>query len=287
MRTTNWPVFPVRSVQGFGLTELMIALAVMMITMSAVVAFFGSFQRITQQQDQVVALQSNLRAASDRMTSTLRRADYGSPRSLLPTWVNWVSGFNSNPMITAGATSTDPDSITIAACTTRPIAIVAANVLSGVGNNTATLTSTVPGQTIAQLFASAQNKHLMRFIAGSLPADGFARVTAISGSTVTFDTDPGTSGNQGFVGRSYFIDTPVCRVDVTTYAVDPTSRTLTIDQHQGRGAEAAFDGITDLQITGSGNGYDFTVSGLSERPDPGTNAFIPRSLTAAITVRNQ
>lgn len=273
--------------RGFTLIELLIALAVTSLAISSVGYFYVNYKRVSYQQEQVIALETNLRAASDRLTSNLRRADYGVPTALLPTWIDWVSGFNVNPLITQGATANDPDTISIAACTSRPIATVAATLAKGAGNTTVTLTSAVPGQTIAQLLDPATNKDLIRFVAGDEINAGFARVMSVSGTTVTFDTDPGASGNQGFTARDYFVGTPVCRVDVTTYTVDTGSRALTIDENQGAGVQSVFDGITNLQIGGGGNVYVFVVSGVTERPDPATGNPIPRQLAAQVTVRNQ
>lgn len=271
---------------GFSLVELMVSLVVASLGFAGVLQFFVNYQRVTQQQEQMTTLQINLRAASDRMTSHLRRSGYGVPPSLLEGWIDWVPGFDANPKITPGATASDPDRISIATCTSKPVATVAATLPAGVANTTVTLTSLVPGQTIEQLFDSAKNRNLIRFVAGAQAGGGFARAVSVSGSTVTIDADPGAAGEQGFSSRDYFPGTPICRVDVTTYGVDTVTRTLTIDEHQGGGVQRAFDGITDLQISGGGGSYAMEITGRSERPDPTTGNPIPRRLRPVVTVRN-
>jgi prepilin-type N-terminal cleavage/methylation domain-containing protein len=273
--------------RGFSLTELMVSVVVMTLALGGVLTFFANFQRVSRQQEELRAMQTELRAASDQLTSGLRRAGYGAPTTLVSTWVSWVSGFDANPKIIQGATSADPDTISLAACTAKPIATVATTLPVGAGNNTVTLTSAVAGLDVDQLLDLGTNRVLIRFLGGHVVNSGFARVTAVSGDTVTIDTDPGTSGNQGFDTRTYFAGTPVCRVDVTTYAVDTSADTLTIDEHQGAPARAVFNGITDLQVTGGGNVFDLEIAGETERPDPTTGDPIPRRIGARITVRNQ
>ena len=272
---------------GFTLVELLVSLTVMSIAVGGVVHFFGNYKRVSYQQEQLMNLQTNVRAASDRITTNLRRADYGVPTSLLATWVDWVSGFSTNPLIVQGANATDPDTISIAACAPKPVATVTSTYTKGAANVTVTLTSAVAGQTIAQLLNPAQNKDLIRFVAGDSVSSGFARVISVSGNVVTFDTDPGTFGNQGFTTRDYFAGTPICRVDVTTYTVNAGSRILTINENQGAGVQTLFDGITNLQISGGGNVYSVVLTGLTDRADPTTGNPIPRQLAAQITVRNQ
>ena len=276
-----------RHARGFTLVELMVSIVVTSLALTGVLTFFMNYQRVSRQQEQLRALQTELRAAIYRMTSNLRRSDYGAPRTLLPTWIDWVGGFDANPKITQGAASSDPDTMSIAACTAKPVATVAATLSMGPGNNTVTLTSAVPGKTIEQLLDISLNRDLIRFVAGTNTDSGFARVAAVTGDSVTIDTDPGTSGNQGFSTRDYFAGTPVCRVDVTTYAIDTATGTLTIDDHDGGGARPAFVGMTDLQVSGGGNVFNLEVAGETEQADPVTGNPIPRRHAARITVRNQ
>jgi prepilin-type N-terminal cleavage/methylation domain-containing protein len=270
--------------RGFTLVELLVSMVVTLVVLGGVLTFFVNQQQVTREQQQVLDLQTNLRAASDRFTSHLRLVGYGVPADL--TWIDWVSGFTANPMVIPGSGSS-PDTIRIAACT-KPIATITSgtSLAKGAANNTVSLTSAVAGKNVVDLLDTASRK-LIRFGAGSASAtEGFAWVKGVSGAgataTVTIDTNRGTTGNQGFGARAYFAGTPVCRVDVTTYTVNTTTRTLMIDEHQGAGVQAAFDGITNLQIAGGGNIYDFTIQGTTE-----SAPVITRNLTGTITVRNQ
>ena len=232
-----------------------------------------------------MSLQNNLRAASDHITSHTRRAGYGMPQSMLSLWVDWVDGFATNPRVTAGASAADPDVLTVASCTARPVAYVAETLAAGLANTTVVLESAMPGKSIADLIDPASGRGLIRFGAGASLTSGFARVMGTPGAGTTaavlIDTDPGTAGNQGFALRSYAAGTPVCRIDVVTYAVNRANRTLTIDEHHGDGPQAAFDGFTNLKVTGVAPTLAVTVTGETDSPP-----VVTRSLRTDVSTRN-
>jgi type IV pilus assembly protein PilW len=70
---------------GFTLVEVLSALAILAIAMTAVFATFSSQQKSFTVQNRVVELQQNLRQAAEYMARDLRLAGYGLPR--LPTTV--------------------------------------------------------------------------------------------------------------------------------------------------------------------------------------------------------
>lgn len=274
-----------RRQSGMTLVEVMVTLVIVGVITAGIVGFFAHYRASSHQQEDVVSLQNNLRAASDHITSQLRRAGYGMPQSMLPLWVDWVDGFQANPQVTAGASVADPDTLTVASCTARPVAYVAETLAAGVANTTVMLESALSGKGIAELIDPASGRGLIRFGAGASLTGGFALVTATPGAGTTaavlIDTDPGTAGNQGFAARSFFPGTPVCRVDVVTYTVDRTARTLKIDEHHGDGPQAAFDGFTNLKITGTAPTLAVTVTGETDSPP-----VVSRSLRTDVSTRN-
>lgn len=270
---------------GMTLVEVMVTLAIVGLVTAGIVGFFAHYRASSHQQEDVVSLQNNLRAASDHITSHTRRAGYGMPQSLLPLWVDWVDGFDANPRVVAGASASDPDKLTVASCTARPVAFVAETLAAGIGNTTVVLESAVAGKSVADLIDPASGRGLIRFGGGASLTTGFARVVVTPGAGATaavlIDTDPGTAGNQGFALRSYFPGTPVCRIDVVTYAIDRAARTLTIDEHHGEGPQAAFDGFTNLKVSGSAPTLAITVSGETDSPP-----VVSRSLRIDVSGRN-
>src|SRR5438874_13204459 len=102
---------------GFTLVELMIALVIMSLVMAGVIGFYVTHKNRGLSEDLSMTMEQNLRFSMERVTATFRNAGYGVPSSNFTQWIPWVSGFTSNPMITAGANSTTPDTVSIAACT--------------------------------------------------------------------------------------------------------------------------------------------------------------------------
>lgn len=271
---------------GFTLVELMVACAILSLIMTGVIGFFSSVSRVTRQEAAAGVLESNLRLAAERLGSNLRRARYATPRTLLASWIPWVSGFNENPSIQQG-TGGAPDTLTVAACTATPVATLRASLPASPdgASNTVTLSSAVSGKSIGELL-NTSNRRLIRFGDGSAADEGFAQVTAIVGNSITFDTNLGASGSQGLLRRSYAAGTPVCRVDVTSYTLDSSTQTLKINEHQGAGAQPAIDGLSDLQISASDDVYRLVFTARSERPDPLTRVYVTREIATRISLRN-
>lgn len=273
-----------RRQRGLSLVEAMVAVAVVLLVLAGVGGFFAHYRASSHQQEEIVAAQNSLRAAAERVGSHLRRARYGVPRSVLPAWVDWVPNFTANPRVVAGATANDPDRLVVAACTSKPVATVSQALPAGLANVDVVLESAVPGKTVSDLLDPAAGRGLIRFSAGPLPNTGFAKVVAVgAGSTaaVRIDTDPGTSGDQGFASRSYAVGTPICRVDVVTYAVDTAAKGLTIDEHNGAGPQLAFDGITNLKVSADASAYTVTLGGQAE-----TNPPLLRAVRTTVSLRN-
>ena len=104
----------------------------------------------------------------------------------------------------------------------------------------------------------------------------------ISDPTLTIDADPSASGNQG-LSKAYPAGTAICRVDVTTYSIDTTKKTLQADLNQGGSAIAIADGISEMSITVNSAGIDpeyaITLTGQSSKKDPTNNALVQATLS--------
>ncbi|MGH7857491.1 MAG: hypothetical protein ACREQY_09180, partial [Candidatus Binatia bacterium] len=227
------------------------------------------------QQAESVALEENLRMGLGTVADELRRAGYGLPPILLSAWVPWVSGFTTNPRIVQGSGS-NPDTLSVAGCTSTPVATLSASAAED--DKSLTLSSTSG--------LNATNRRLIRI------ADAEnAHVKSVSGSSVTIDTDPGKSSNQG-LSRGYPAGTPVCRVDVLTFDVATDASTglpaLRLNRNQGAGPEAAVEGITDFQVTTveSGRRYAIALTARSERNDPFLGSFLTRQMSTGVTLKN-
>jgi prepilin-type N-terminal cleavage/methylation domain-containing protein len=259
---------------GFSAIEVLVSLLLLSIVLAGAVGVFATQNRTYIQQDLSVAMEQNLRVGMAIVTDAVRNAGYGVPTSNLSTWIPWVSGFTTNPTL-SGST------LSVAGCTLSPVATLSA--AAAAGATTLSLTS-VSGSSIASL-VNTESKRLI------LIGDSEnAHVRTVSDSTISIDTNPVAAGVSG-LSRSYPAGTPVCRVDVATFAVSTSGTTgvpwLGMDTNQGSGAQAAADGISALTVTAvSAKQYQITLTARSENIDPVTRDYLTRTLTSNLTVKN-
>jgi len=258
---------------GFTLVELLVSLTVFLLVMAGVSTFYVTQSQVRLSEQLGLTMDDNLRLAAETVTFTLRNTGYGAPTGNFASWIPWVA-ITANPMITAGADAATPDTVSIAACTSAPVARLSA----GAAVNATSLTL----DSAAGL--NATNKRLIYINDNEL-----ALITSVSGNTVNIDTNPTVAGPQG-VGRAYAISTPICRVDVITYSVDTTAMKLMENDNQGAGAQAVMDGVINLKIvtdtTGTHPKYQVTITAKTSQTDPMTAAFKTRSIRSTASTRN-
>lgn len=260
---------------GLTLVELLIALVIMSLVMAGVIGFYVTHKNGSVSEDLSMTMEQNLRFGMERVTATFRNTGYGAPAANLSSWFPWVSGFTANPRITAGADASTPDTVSIAACTSAlaPFATLTANAAAGATSLTLSSTSGL----------NASNRRLI-FIGDQ----EYALIQSVSGNTVVIDTNPTTGGNQG-LSAARLTGTPLCRVDVKTYSVDPSTKTLQLNDNQGAGAQTLIDGVTNFKVTADASGaktrYSITLTVQTSQRDPATGAYVQRSLASSATAR--
>ena len=256
---------------GFTLLELLSAVALLAIAMVGISRIYAQHNHAFVGEDSRAELEQNLRLGLSMVTDTLRNSNYGVPANVT-NWITWVPGFTSNPMVVDNTGS--PDAISIASATAQPVATLAAAATSGATTLTLSTTSGVNmGNQDLILIGDSEN----------------ALVTAIAGSQITIDTDPTTVGNQG-LARAYPQGTAVYRVDVITFTIATSggvSELLRNDNHGGT-AQAAIEGITDMQITTvtAGKLYQLALTGQTRNPDPVTAQYVTRTLQTNVALVN-
>lgn len=266
---------------GFTLTELLVVLLPMSLVAAGAVSFFTGHNRIYVQQDIAVSTEENLRAAMGMVTDTLRGAGCGVPASNLGSWITWVSGFDNDPIVVTDGGS-GPDVVSIATCTPMPIARLSATAVAG--STSLSLFSNYPGTPISHLLNVADKSLIL------VGDSQHARVTAVSGNTVSIDTDPTTNGAQG-LARAYLTGATITRVDVVTFQIETDAGTgqpwLRFNKHRGSEDPAA-QGISDLQITTlvPGAHYQIALTARSETADPIDGQMVTRSLSSDVRLRN-
>jgi Tfp pilus assembly protein PilW len=265
--------------RGSTIVELLVVLVPISLVAAGALTFFAAQNRTHIQQDAVAALEDNLRAAMGMVTETLRSAGCGVPTSNLADWITWVPGFDDDPLIVTDGGAV-PDRVSAAACAPQPVATL--NGTANVDDTTLSLASNYTGITIATLFNNSDKSLIW------IGDTQHARVTAVSGNTITIDVDPTTTGNQG-VTRRYLNGTPITRIDVFTFEIVEDVATgvpwLRIDRHRGTEDPAA-EGISDLQITAVDPGEQYRVTLTAEAIDPVTHAVLTQTLSSDMRVRN-
>ncbi|MBI3783686.1 MAG: prepilin-type N-terminal cleavage/methylation domain-containing protein [Deltaproteobacteria bacterium] len=263
-----------RGQSGFTLVELLAAMVPTSVLILGAVSLLSTHNRVYEGQRVAVATEQNLRIGMDEVTDLLRTSGYGLPASSLALWVPWVAGFAANPQIVDGGGK--PDSITVAGCLQGPALALSATAAAGA--TSLSVSSLVLNTSVSALIDNTSRSLI-------LIDDGQnALVTAVSGTTVSIDTDPTQSGAQGLT-RAYPPGTTICRVDVTTFRIGTNATTgaaaLTMDANQGAGAQLVADTIDDLQISTvvAGKQFDITMSA-------GTNTSASSSLRSLVTRRN-
>jgi Tfp pilus assembly protein PilV len=282
---------PSNRVAGLSLVEMMIAIVVLSLVSIGVIGYYQSLRRAATTQELSASVEDNLRLGLDILTSSLRGAKYGVPSSGLSTWTG-VTGFTANPQFTDGGTGTPPlpDKLTVASCTSQPVARLSAD--ANAGSTTLTLADdNAPINDLPNNISDDFNVANRRLI--YIGDNESARIMVVTGTAqITIDTDLTTVGNQGLT-RNYKVGTPICRVDVVTYSVSipagqPTGRLIRND-NQGNAMPVA-DNIIDLQITQVTGGikpaYRITLTGRSSRKDPSTGSVVTRSLSTTGSPRN-
>jgi len=265
--------------RGSTIVELLVVLVPIGLVAAGALTFFAVQNRTHVQQDAAAALEDNLRAAMAMVTETLRSAGCGVPKSNLGDWITWVPGFDNAPLIVSEGDGV-PDRVSAAACAPQPVATLSG--AANAGDTTLSLASNYAGVSIATLFNDSDKSLLW------IGDTQHARVTGVSGNTVTVDVDPTATGNQG-VARRYLPGTPITRIDVFTFEVVQDESTgvpwLRIDKHRGTEDPAA-ENISDLQITALDPGEQYRITLTAKSRDPVTHAVLTHTLTSDMRLRN-
>jgi len=116
--------------------ELATAFTVAAVVILGVIAILVTHIRAYHNQKLLQEMHQNVRFATDAMARDLRMAGYGIsvPDSELAQWIPWATGITSNPSIAAGASASDPYTLTVVGAFDPPIASLAASASAGSTN---------------------------------------------------------------------------------------------------------------------------------------------------------
>ena len=245
---------PRHSEAGFSLIEVMSALVILAIAMTAVFATFISQQKSFTVQNRVAEMQQNLRQSVEYMSRDIRMAGYGIPDNVtIPNGVI-AAGVTSIRSLYSKDSTAGPDQIYIlylfdmdnnqrSTWNTAPMASGAGSVTvdntDGFFPTTGELVIVTDG-TNAQLFQSVSKTATALNFGG-----GVYQGTA--NNTYGIGPPPSTVAKARFV--RYYIDN----------TTDPAHPTLMVDRMGGAAAQPVADDIEDMQLT---YGLDTNADGI-------------------------
>lgn len=207
--------------QGFSFIELMISMTILCIALLISLGVIVSNKKTFKAENEVMAMTQNSRASLDILLRELRMAGYKVLEDqFLGSLPNWVSSeylpsvpatidlTQENSAIITEGSGSNPDMITILVADAKPN-----NLLSSctTGNTTLTLDPDSAGY-------EATPKFRVNDLIRLGDHTEFAKVTAVSGQTLTIDTNPTTTGNQGFA-IPHPAGEPIREVNIITYTV--------------------------------------------------------------------
>ena len=247
--------------RGFTLIELLIGMAISLVVVTAMSGVFISQRKTYAVQEQISEMQQNARAAMDIMSREIRMTGYGAPpTSNLSTWIAWVTSpaIDDNPKIVDGG-GANPDEIYIVACFGGPVTTLSA--AASAGDTTLSVEDAIKFNTNRKKVISINGLEN-------------AVIKGISGGTLTIDTDPTTTGNQGLT-NSYASGASVCIVKVICYSIVEDTEgsnkiyTLKRNENLGAGRQPLAENIVDLQVTRSGSTIEIDpLIAQTDKPDP-------------------
>lgn len=230
---------------GFSLVEVMAALIIFSIAMTAVFATFISQQKSFTVQNRVAEMQQNLRQAVEYLSRDIRLAGYGIPDNVvIPNGVI-ATGVTSIRALYASDNTTGPDRIYILYMfdmdANQP---PTTDNGAGVPANAASIT--VSGTTG---FLDTGGELVL--VTDGTTADLY-ETSAAAGTTLTFGGAFTYNYNMGHT-NSYAGGTTVAKARFAQYYIDnttdPAHPTLMVDRMGGAAAQPLADDIEDMQLS--------------------------------------
>jgi len=284
------------SLGGFTLTELMVAVSLTGLLVAGALNIFIQ-QRTALKSNHIISeMRQNVRTAIDMVSRDTRMAGYGLEvnDADLSDWVDWavdISGspvtMDSNPKVVQDANGTT-DGLWIAAAFEDPVAELSAESLSG--TNTLTL-----GSGEGDAFNTTDKKLI--FI-GKVET---ARITGIAGDVLTISTHATTARGLQYDHpantvielvkvRSYEWATEVIDYPYQPYLTRDDSIAGTFTYYWQR---MIANGISDFQITESGDRIDIAIDGKASVKDnshlngDGGTKYRKLSMNSSVMLRNK
>ncbi|MGE0823624.1 MAG: PilW family protein [Candidatus Binatia bacterium] len=253
---------------GFTIIELLVSILVTSIMMAAIVSAFAAQNRAFVQQDNIAEVEENLRTGMLLMSDALRSAGYGVPTANLSTWLQGYPGAWGSSLPVLFTTPSAGKALSIVSCTSAPVATLTAD--APVGATSLTVNSTSELATNRAIWINRAE---------------FLRVTGVSGSTITVDSNPLVSGNQG-LSRVYYAGAPICRLDVTQFVLITATGEMWMYVN-GTSLGNIVEHLSDIQFTAETIGKRYRLDLTGKTTDIDTGYSITRTLTSEVLLTNR
>ena len=248
-----------RKEKGFTLVELLVAMAISGIVVAAVYTAFVTQQKSYTVQNQVAETQQNARVGLDLIAREVRMAGYGQPAWSMN--ADWNGDGVDEEVTEPIKVPESKDRVTVIGCF-EPNPVQLKNAASV---NDTTLTLVDPNDTDDSDIAEDRFNTTTK---SNIFIGGFdnAKVVGVSGRTLTIDTDPTSSGNQGLI-RSFIVGSEVNLVQAITYYIE--NDTLRRDGNTGVPDQflTLAENIENLQITYANKIANISVLARSREMD--------------------
>ena len=262
-----------RTQQGFTLVELLVAMALAMVIMAAIFKTFKSQQDSYIIQDQVVAMQQNLRGAMYVLTKDLQLAGYGANFDRNTRTLNWDDRGTTEavrPLIYAGDNVSGTgilngtDTLTIVKANRDFLRELTAGETATAGTGSSAVISLAnrcldSGNTTPDLDDSTKKYGLL--IKSDLRAADFFEVNSASG-----DINP-----PGGLTNNYTVGDIIARADILVYRVNDSGNLVRKNLGNDLGYQTIAENIDNLQ-------FSYVLNSGSETNDPNTNPGLVRAV---------
>lgn len=250
---------------GFTLFEMLVAATISVLLVIGLVRLYISQRYGLQAMQQINDMSQSVRTAVDQVVTDIRSAGYGIPETKFDDWITWVPGITGGVTVVQGATGA-ADILHIVTAPDPPCAYLASS--SSVG---ATSITVGPGQ--GTNFNTSTRKVIY------IGRSETARITAISGDTLSISTSPTASDSLNF---GYGKGSSVELIKVITYSWGDDSATYPYTKYLKR-----YDNVRtypkEFYKMIASNIEDFQISGQGEIPGQGMGADYKVTITGRAT----
>ena len=261
---------------GFGLIELLVAFALLILVMGSVFSLFASNQKAYSVQDQILERDQMMLACNELLGREARSAGLkvalDSSGKLGPVALMIPAGFlpSSPAPLTVSLTANDPPLKITPGSGSNPDAVTIIGAIGDKINPTKVTNDPAVGDTAITLNLTAVQTQAL-YSVGDVIYIGEevenAKITAINGNQLTLDTDPGLSGNQGLT-KNHAPWAEVGKLSVTSYEIFTSGGIKSLQRKENGGSfEAVAENFVDFQATQAGKNTDIVLTGRTAHPD--------------------